>query len=226
VRVPVELRELGFHAQTARGDAKRDGASVVILHGRVSRLDERLGRPLTIGALEVCDLTVVGKGVSRDHAKLHCHAKRWVLEDNSFNGTLIRRLGGLRPWRIHHARLDLQHKDSFRCGAGPWVLFENYDQAGTVRVAPEGDLAGVASLHDLTAREAEVASTYVARWFDGEDSSNAALAQALFISVETIKTHIASIRSKWGCRAREDIARCAVEAGLLPIRLPGEAGGT
>lgn len=214
----VELRELGYRAQAARSDARTDGRSILIVAGEVHLLDDKREGPLTIGSMSDRDLRFEIAGVSRDHARLQCFGRRWVLDDNSLNGTYVRRVGETRPWHVHHARFDLQHKDTFRCARSPWMLFENYDPRRTLRVKPEPDVAGSASLHDLTDREAEVASAYIARWFDGEDSSNAALASALFVSIETVKTHIANIRAKWGCRSREDIARRAVEAGLLPDR--------
>jgi DNA-binding CsgD family transcriptional regulator len=119
---------------------------------------------------------------------------------------------------VHHARFDLEDRDTFRCAAGPWILYESNDPAGTLRVSGEQDVAGGASLHDLTTREAEVVGVFLARWFDGDDSSNAAVASQLYVGVETVKTHLANVRTKWNCRSREDIARRAVEAGLLPDR--------
>lgn len=96
-RVSVDVRELSFQAHKARNAAKREGASLLIVDGQTHALDYEIGRPMTMGTLPDLDLSFSAQGVSRHHAKLHCYGRRWAVEDNSKNGTLVRRPSQPRP---------------------------------------------------------------------------------------------------------------------------------
>lgn len=64
-------------------------------------------------------------------------------------------------------------------------------------------------IEPLTAREEEVLST-VAR-----GRTNAEIAEELYISLSTVKTHLASLMSKLGARNRVEIAMWAYETGRV-----------
>ncbi|MGH9148732.1 MAG: response regulator transcription factor [Acidimicrobiales bacterium] len=68
----------------------------------------------------------------------------------------------------------------------------------------------VGPLHaHLTAKEREVLSLLIA------GLSNREIAGSLFVSVPTVKTHVAHIYGKLGAASRRDAVRMAVEAGLV-----------
>jgi DNA-binding CsgD family transcriptional regulator len=73
---------------------------------------------------------------------------------------------------------------------------------------PPGPAPGAATL-DLSAREKEILAL-VAQGERDED-----IAQALFISVRTVRSHLDRIRDKTGRRRRPDLTRLAVERGLV-----------
>ncbi|MEM9039897.1 MAG: response regulator transcription factor [Actinomycetota bacterium] len=65
-------------------------------------------------------------------------------------------------------------------------------------------------LEALTAREEEVLRTVA------QGRTNAEIADDLFISLSTVKTHLASLMTKLGARNRVEIAMWAYETGRLP----------
>lgn len=75
-------------------------------------------------------------------------------------------------------------------------------------------VADVASAGALTEREREVLVALAAGW------SNAELAQRLFISEETVRTHVKRVLHKLGLRDRAQVVVYAYESGLV---VPGHA---
>ena len=69
-------------------------------------------------------------------------------------------------------------------------------------------------LHALTAREREILALVAA----GERDSD--IAEQLFISVRTVRSHLDRIRDKTGRRRRADLTRLAVEQGIVPPESP------
>jgi len=88
--------------------------------------------------------------------------------------------------------------------------FDAQDVAG--RPAPSPDV-----LEPLTEREAEV----LGHLFSG--LSNKAMARGMFVSVETVKTHLKHLYGKLGVTGRKDAVARARELGLGP-RTGAESG--
>ena len=76
----------------------------------------------------------------------------------------------------------------------------------TVSSSPQSLPPGVAK---LSARERELV-TLVAR-----GRTDAQIAEQLYISVRTVRSHLDRIRDKTGCRRRVDLTRLALAAGLV-----------
>jgi DNA-binding NarL/FixJ family response regulator len=64
-------------------------------------------------------------------------------------------------------------------------------------------------LGKLSARERELV-TLVA-----QGRTDAQIAEQLFISVRTVRTHLDRIRDKSGCRRRADLTRLALQEGII-----------
>jgi DNA-binding CsgD family transcriptional regulator len=69
--------------------------------------------------------------------------------------------------------------------------------------------AGRPGLAQLSARERELV-TLVA-----QGRTDAQIAEQLFISVRTVRTHLDRIRDKSGCRRRADLTRLALQEGII-----------
>jgi DNA-binding NarL/FixJ family response regulator len=82
---------------------------------------------------------------------------------------------------------------------------------------PAGDDAGRAALSTLTAREVDVLRCVA----DG--LSNAEVAQRLFLSTTTVKTHVAHVLTKLGLRDRTQLVVFAHRQGVVGDDRPGRA---
>jgi two-component system response regulator DegU len=81
---------------------------------------------------------------------------------------------------------------------------------GTELATDDVDVAGVAfrrKLPGLTSRERDVLALVA------EGRSNKAIAEALFVSPNTVKTHVASLLTKFQVDSRTQLAAIAVRAG-------------
>jgi DNA-binding CsgD family transcriptional regulator len=57
-------------------------------------------------------------------------------------------------------------------------------------------------------------------------ATNAQIAERLFLSVNTVRTHLDRIRDKSGARRRADLVRYAVQAGIdVTTGFPGTSPG-
>jgi two-component system, NarL family, response regulator DevR len=78
------------------------------------------------------------------------------------------------------------------------------------RLLPRLQRSGRARHNDLTEREREVLGLLA----DG--LSNAAIATQLFVSVHTVRNHIANLSAKLGAHSKLEVLSIAVRDGLLP----------
>lgn len=78
------------------------------------------------------------------------------------------------------------------------------------RLAARHGTGGRSRLPDLTAREADVLRLLAA------GRSNAEIASALFLGVETVKTHVGSVLLKLRARDRTQAVIAAYESGFIP----------
>ena len=62
----------------------------------------------------------------------------------------------------------------------------------------------------LSAREREIVALLAA------GATNAQIAERLFLSVNTVRSHLDRIRDKTGARRRTDLVRYAIHAGIDP----------
>lgn len=157
----------------------------------------RLGRDPACEVVLVADTTV-----SRVHATLTRADRGWLLTDNaSRNGTFVngRRLT---------AEYLLEPAD--RVLIGNYVLVCHDERAGPIETEA-ADVSGRARVQletGLSARELEVLRLVCAGDSDQE------IAEALFISVKTVQSHLDRIRTKTGARRRAELLRFSMDHGI------------
>ena len=104
------------------------------------------------------------------------------------------------------------------CGAGIWAginLTRHFQQKGeakqSARPEPQGPVAGntAAAQSSITARELEVLTLMA------QGLSNQEIAECLFLSLNTVKTHISNIFSKLDVQRRTQAVQRAKELGVL-----------
>lgn len=81
--------------------------------------------------------------------------------------------------------------------------------------SPQPDLVAAAAVGRLSGREREVLGHMANGW------SNDDIAEAMFLSVATVKTHVGSVLAKLGVRDRTQAVVTAHRAGLAPSESPG-----
>jgi DNA-binding CsgD family transcriptional regulator len=161
---------------------------------------ELVGSHMILGRDVTSDIVVfTDKRVSRRHASLTLRDGQWVVSDlASRNGTLV------------NERLVQEHPlvdgDRIRVGASVFVFLTAVDphatEAGSVvRPAPAGP--------ELSAREREVVALVAAGKTDRQ------IAEQLFISASTVRSHLDRIGEKTGLRRRSELTRLAMELGLV-----------
>jgi DNA-binding CsgD family transcriptional regulator len=164
---------------------------------------------LTIGRAADAGVRLDGDpAVSRLHALCERLDGGWRVSDlGSRNGTYINKNRITGP-------VALRPGDEVQIGA--WRLTYHDDTAdaeGTLlddNHADASPLPAAAPSVELSTREREVLAL-VAR---GETDEQ--IANSLFISVATVRSHLDRIRDKTGCRRRPELTRFAVEQGIVP----------
>ena len=156
--------------------------------------------PVRIGRDETSEVHLPGDPtVSRLHAVLRAERGFWVVEDGgSRNGTYLngRRVAGpalLRP--------------SDRLRIGTFVLVVHTDDEAPLETidAQASDPTRARVETGLSARELEVLRLVCAGRSDQQ------IAVELFISVNTVHSHLDRIRDKSGCRRRVELVRFAID---------------
>jgi DNA-binding CsgD family transcriptional regulator len=136
---------------------------------------------------------------SRHHATLELRDGHWWIRDlRSRNGTLVdgRSIDGMHP---------LVEGSTIKIGRTELVIHDVADDAG---LTAADNLVGPRDADRLSAREREV-MTLVAQGLSDER-----IAEALFISTSTVRSHLDRIRHKTGHRRRAELIRYAHDAGL------------
>lgn len=99
-------------------------------------------------------------------------------------------------------------------GIGIWLgrtYYERVEARQTAATVSAIQASRTAEMSLLTERELEVLRHVV------NGKTNREIAESLFVSENTIKSHLASVYSKLGVRRRTEAAMVAVSAGLLEI---------
>lgn len=155
---------------------------------------------VTIGRAGDNDVVLADTSVSRHHAVLERAESRWSVRDlSSRNGTFV---NGLRV-------------TSSPIGTDDAIAIAGY-RLQVVDSAPPSEIDGATERFRppegkdvLTARETEIVRLVAMGYTD------AAIADALSISMKTVQSHLDRIRAKTGLRRRPDLTRLAVELRLL-----------
>lgn len=211
-------RNLSFQAEQIRHEAK--ARRVAVLLGTGGGSDAVLlgldAERVSIGRDFERTIVLPDNTVSGYHADLRRYGRRWVLDDLSRNGTVLRRDGETRAIRVHHDRVDLHHGDYLRLASSQWLLYESYDPSPTATIGAAVVLDPV-SLDTLSAGERRVLQAYVRYWLEHEQmASLKQLAAAMNLGESTIKTHLSRIRREWGCAKTAELLERARDAGFLP----------
>ncbi|MFJ3670600.1 response regulator [Streptomyces sp. NPDC090106] len=189
---------------------RRTGPDVVLMDVRMPRMDgiEATRRILSGGAAEGTRVIILTT-YDLDHyvyAALTAGASGFLLKD-------------VTPEHLVAAVRLVQSGDALLAPAITRRLIERFaqrEEAPAATAAPHRDLAG------LTPRELEVLRLL------GTGLSNAELAERLFLSPTTVKTHVGRILSKLDLRDRVQAVVLAYETGLITPgaeRAPGAEGG-
>lgn len=156
------------------------------------------GRSMRIGRDPTNDLTLPNDSrVSRSHAELRDRGGQWILLDlGSSNGTKV------NDHRI--AQHPLRDGDRIQLG-GTVVVFGS----GKDPHATEADRGNMEEAPDLSERERQVLALVAEGLTDKE------VAERLFISASTVRSHLDRIGEKTGLRRRTELTRLAVDLGIV-----------
>ncbi|WP_212754500.1 FHA domain-containing protein [Nakamurella aerolata] len=158
---------------------------------------------IRIGRDPECELVLPGDTtVSRVHAMLRLDARGWVLSDwDSRNGTFVNGKAVSEPQLVGPADRVLIGQFVLVLRSDDDELLETADAAGATERRAQLDTG-------LSARELEVLRLVAA------GDSDQQIADALFISVKTVHSHLDRIRDKTGCRRRQQLLRFAIDNGI------------
>jgi pSer/pThr/pTyr-binding forkhead associated (FHA) protein len=153
---------------------------------------------LTIGRDASCDIPLdADKLVSRSHAEISAKDGQWTLSDlGSRNGTFVNG----RRIRQH----PLRDGDVIAIGSHQLA----FAAAGDPNATESAEPAGLEASANLSRREREVLQLV------GEGLTDLQIGERLFISVNTVRSHLERIAEKTGLRRRPELTRLAIELGL------------
>ena len=189
----------------------RDGDDVQ----RLVALDEDMDR-ISVGRMPGCELALVWDDeVSRAHALLERVGGAWTVEDRgSSNGTLVNASRITGP-------VVLRDTDVIRIGKTQFVFHDATD-AGLRRTTPA--IGRVAPAITDSQRKVLVELCRPAIEAGGGAASNREIGEALFVSVETVKTHMRALFDAFAVgdvpqyHKRSELVRRALETGLVSAR--------
>jgi predicted component of type VI protein secretion system len=170
---------------------------------------------LSIGRLAACEVAVTwDTEVSRAHALLELVGGAWTIEDRgSSNGTLVNASRITGP-------VVLRDADVVRIGKTQ-LVFHDATDAALRRTTPA--MGRVAPAITDSQRKVLVELCRPAIEAGGGAASNREIAEALFVSVETVKTHMRALFDAFEVGAvpqyhkRTELVRRALETGLVSI---------
>ena len=157
------------------------------------------GSRITIGRHATNDIVLPDDmRVSRHHAQVEERDGEWILRDlRSRNGT---QLNGR-----HISESPLREGDRIKIGGSTFDFSSERDPMATIT----GTHAfGSSSKPALSEREMEILALLA------RGSTDKQIAEALVISLATVRSHLDRIRTKTGCRRRPELTRLAIELGL------------
>jgi len=168
-------------------------------HDAISTLHPLAAPRISIGRHTDNDIVLMGDlRVSRRHAELEDRGQLWILRDlGSRNGTL------LNGKRITES--PLRGGDRIAIGSAIFSFCSGSDPMATIA---DDRTAASAVRPELSAREREILALLAT------GSTDQSIADALFISLSTVRSHLDRIRDKTGCRRRPELTRLAMDLGL------------
>jgi len=154
---------------------------------------------VSIGRAENNDIVLDGDmRASRHHARFGFNDGQWVLVDSqSANGTTVNG----QPITTH----SLRGGDRIRIGSTPLLFVPVADPQATITEEPPADEAKAPPLSE---REREILALV------GTGRTDRQIADELYISVATVRSHLDRIRDKTGCRRRPELTRLAIELDI------------
>ncbi len=157
------------------------------------------GRRLTIGRQDTNDIVLPGDmRVSRHHAEIVDRDGEWILTDlRSRNGCL---LNGERVTEGH-----LREGDQLKIGGSIFLFSAENDPMSTIA---DTGVSRRTTNPALSEREKEILALLC------RGSTDRQIADALAISLATVRSHLDRIRDKTGCRRRPELTRLAIGLGL------------
>jgi pSer/pThr/pTyr-binding forkhead associated (FHA) protein len=210
-RTPAELKAVIEAGRTGTAFLEyRDGDDQL----RIIPLGPEQDR-LSIGRLPACEVSLAWDSeVSRAHALLELVGGAWTVEDRgSSNGTLVNAVRINRPHVLHDG-------DVVRVGRTQLVFHAGGDD-DLRRTTPALDR--VAPNPTDSQRKVLVELCRPALQRGGGAASNREIAEALYVSVETVKTHMRALFDAFDVgdvpqyHKRTELERRAIESGLVSI---------
>ena len=210
-RTPAELKAVIEAQRTGTAFLEyRDGDDAL----RIVPLGAEQDR-LSIGRLPACELALAwDPEVSRAHALLELVGGAWTVEDRgSSNGTLVNAVRINRPHLLHDG-------DVVRVGRTQLVFHAGGDD-DLRRTTPALDR--IAPNPTDSQRKVLVELCRPALERGGGAASNREIAEALYVSVETVKTHMRALFDAFEVgdvpqyHKRTELVRRALETGLVSV---------
>jgi pSer/pThr/pTyr-binding forkhead associated (FHA) protein len=184
-----------------RNKCERAGAPFLMYRDDAGKMEtltlERERKTYVIGRAADSDLQLVwDRKVSRVHAELHFRGGLWTIADDglSTNGTFV---GTTRIAGAHR----LAHKDTITCGRTTLVFWHSSAiPAGLGEETTDvDDRPQPPKLTGALQRVADVlCNPPGGALLPGQPASNKAIAEALYLEVTTVKTHVRALYQRFG----------------------------